>query len=110
MKWKRRNVHKKKKKLPIFNKSLSIINYYEDQSSNTDLYISINNYKNDKNKKYINECHYHKNISYDYEIKDLSLNENKNKNKKANNSINNDTEKNKLFNIDKRNPRKYRKR
>ena len=104
LKWKRRNVHKKKKKLPIFNKSLSIINYYEDQSLNTDLYISINNYKNDKNKKYINECPYHKNISYDYEIKDLSLNENKNKNKKANNSINNDTEKNKLFNIDKRNP------
>ena len=104
LKWKRRNVHKKKKKLPIFNKSLSIINYYEDQSSNTDLYISINNYKNDKNKKYINECPYHKNISYDYEFKDLSLNENKNKNKKANNSINNDTEKNKLFNIDKRNP------
>ena len=104
LKWKRRNVHKKKKKLPIFNKSLSIINYYEDQSLNTDLYISINNYKNDKNKKYINECPYHKNISYDYEIKDFSLNENKNKNKKANNSINNDTEKNKLFNIDKRNP------
>ena len=104
LKWKRRNVHKKKKKLPIFNKSLSIINYYEDQSLNTDLYISINNYKNDKNKKYINECPYHKNISYDYEIKDLSLNENKNKNKNANNSINNDIEKNKLFNIDKRNP------
>ena len=104
LKWKRRNVHKKKKKLPIFNKSLSIINYYEDQSLNTDLYISINNYKNDKNKKYINECPYHKNISYDYEIKDFSLNENKNKNKKANNSISNDTEKNKLFNIDKRNP------
>ena len=104
LKWKRRNAHKKKKKLPIFNKSLSIINYYEDQSLNTDLYISINNYKNGKNKKYINECPYHKNISYDYEIKDFSLNENKNKNKKANNSINNDTEKNKLFNIDKRNP------
>ena len=104
LKWKRRNVHKKKKKLPIFNKSLSIINYYEDQSLNTDLYISINNYKNDKNKKYINECPYHKNISYDYEIKDFSLNENKNKNKNANNSINNDIEKNKLFNIDKRNP------
>ena len=101
LKWKRRNVHKKKKKLPIFNKSLSNINYYEDQSLNTDLYININNYKNDINKKYSNECPYHRNISYDYEIKDLSFNESKNK--KTNNPINNDTEKNRLI-IDKRNP------
>ena len=103
LKWKRRNVHKKKKKLPIFNKSLSNINYYEDQSLNTDLYINIKNNKNDINKKYINDCPYHRNISYDYEIKDLSLNESKNKNKKTNNPINNDTEKNRLI-IDKRNP------
>ena len=105
LKWKRRNIHKKKKKLPIFDKSLSNINYYEDQSLNTNLYININDYKSGINKKNSNECLYHRNISYDYEIKNLSLNENKNKNKNKiiNNSKSNDKEKNKLI-IDKRNP------
>jgi len=103
LKWKRRNVHKKKKKLPIFNKSLSNINCYEDQSLNTNFFININNYKNDINKKNSNECAYHRNISYDYEIKDLSFNEYKNRNKKVNNSTSNEYKKNKLI-IDKRNP------
>ena len=103
LKWKRRNVHKKKKKLPIFNKSLSNINYYDDQISNTNLYININDYKNDIKVKNSNKCPYHRNISYDYEIKNLSLNEIKNRVKKTNNLISNDNEKNKLY-IDKRNP------
>ena len=97
LKWKRRNIHKKKKKLPIFNKSLSNINYYEDKNSNNHLNIKINNYKNMTNLKNSNECSYHRDISYDYEIKDLSFNE---KNKKTNNSIYNDSDKNNLF-IDK---------
>jgi len=100
LKWKRRNIHKKKKKLPIFNKSLSNINYYENKNSNNNLNIKINNYKNITNLKNSNECSYHRDISYDYEIKDLSFNE---KNKKTNNSIYNDSDKNNLF-IDKINP------
>ena len=95
LKWKRRNIHKKKKKLPIFNKSISNINYYEDRNSNNNINLKINNYKNVTNLKNSNECSYHKDISYDYEIKDLSFNESKNK--KINNSIYNDPDKNDLF-------------
>ena len=101
LKWKRRNIHKKRKKLPIFNKSLSNINYYEDKNSNNNLNIKINNYKNNTNLKNNNECSYHRDVSYDYEIKDLSFKENKNR--KTNNSIYNDSDKNNLF-IDKINP------
>jgi len=104
IKWKRRNIHKKKKKLPIFNKSISNINYYEDKSSNNNINIKINNFKNITNLKNSNECSYHREKSFDYEIKDLSFNENRNK--RTNNSIYNDSDKNNIF-IDKKNPSLY---
>ena len=95
LKIRRRNEHKRKKKLPIFSKSISKIN---NQYIGEEKILNNNNYN-----EYINN----RNISYDIEYKDSFFTSNDIKKRKKNNSVYcrncKDRDKDK-FEIEKRNP------
>ena len=108
LKIRRRNEHKRKKKLPKFNKSVSKVNKQNNDEekivNKTSNYNNNNN--NNNNLEYIN---YNKNTSYDIEFKDSLFSINEIKKRKNNNSLHcrngKDKERDKdKFELEERNP------